>query len=148
MNMLYDICCMMYDLWCMLYDVCCIHERWNADRKLPYSSCTLFCSGPVLGFLSLVHLWTGLLFTTILILGHCPASRKVAGKIGDGVIEIFHWLNPSSRAMAVGSTQPLTEMSTTSISWGAKRPVRRAENLTTFIWRLSRISGSLNLLEP
>ena len=32
---------------------------------------------------------------------------------------IFHWhKNPSDRAMALGSTQPLTEMSTRSISWG------------------------------
>ena len=31
---------------------------------------------------------------------------------------IFHWHNPSDRTMALGSTQPLTEMSTKSISWG------------------------------
>jgi hypothetical protein len=30
---------------------------------------------------------------------------------------IFHWHNPSDRAMALGSTEPLTEMSTRSISW-------------------------------
>ena len=30
----------------------------------------------------------------------------------------FHWHNPSDRTMALGSTQPLTEMSTRSISWG------------------------------
>jgi hypothetical protein len=28
--------------------------------------------------------------------------------------------NPSDRTMALGSTQPLTEMSTRSISWGVK----------------------------
>jgi len=33
---------------------------------------------------------------------------------------IFHWHNPSGRTMALGLTQPLTEMSTTNISWGAK----------------------------
>jgi hypothetical protein len=42
--------------------------------------------------------------------------RKVAGSIHDGVIGIFHWLNPSSRAMALGSTQPVTEMSTRTSS--------------------------------
>ena len=29
-----------------------------------------------------------------------------------------HWHNPSDRTMALGSTQPLTEMGTRSISWG------------------------------
>jgi len=42
---------------------------------------------------------------------------KVAGSIPDGVIGIFHCHNPSDRTMALGSTQPLTEMSTRSISW-------------------------------
>ena len=31
---------------------------------------------------------------------------------------IFHWHNPSDRTMALGWTQPLTEMGTRSISWG------------------------------
>jgi len=48
----------------------------------------------------------------------CATSRKVAGSIPDGVIGIFHWHNPSNRTMTLGSTQPLTEMSTRSISWG------------------------------
>ena len=34
------------------------------------------------------------------------------------------------------------------ISWESRPPVRRADNLTTFMCRLSRTSGSLNLLEP
>jgi len=45
-------------------------------------------------------------------------SRKVAGSIPDGVFGIFHWQNPSGRTMALGLTQPLTEMSTRNISWG------------------------------
>ena len=48
----------------------------------------------------------------------CATHRKVAGSIPDGVIGIFHWHNPSDRTMALGSTQPLTEMSTRSIFWG------------------------------
>ena len=32
----------------------------------------------------------------------------------------FHWLNPSGRIMALGSTQTLTEMGTRDISWGVK----------------------------
>jgi len=32
----------------------------------------------------------------------------------------FHRHNPSNHTMALGLTQPLTEMSTRSISWGSK----------------------------
>jgi hypothetical protein len=46
--------------------------------------------------------------------------RKVAGSIPDYVIEIFLWHNPSGRTMALGLTQPLTEMSTRNISWRGK----------------------------
>ena len=49
----------------------------------------------------------------------CRATnRKVAGSIPDGVIGIFQCHNPSDRTMALGSTQPLTEMSAKSNSWG------------------------------
>ena len=37
-----------------------------------------------------------------------------------GVIEIFHRLNPFDRTTALGSTQPLIEMSTTGICWRVK----------------------------
>jgi hypothetical protein len=50
----------------------------------------------------------------------CAKSWKVTGSIPDGVTGIFHWHNPSSRTMALGSTQPLTEMSTRNNSWGVK----------------------------
>jgi hypothetical protein len=39
--------------------------------------------------------------------------------------------NPSSRTMALGSTQPLTEMSTRNIPGGEGRRARKADNLTT-----------------
>jgi hypothetical protein len=45
-------------------------------------------------------------------LRHCPANRQAAGSIPDGIPGIFHWHNPSGRTMALGLTQPLTEMST------------------------------------
>jgi hypothetical protein len=48
-------------------------------------------------------------------LRHCAISREISGSIPDGVIEIFRWHNSSSRTMALGLTQPLTEMSTRNI---------------------------------
>jgi hypothetical protein len=53
-------------------------------------------------------------------LRHCATSRKVASSVSVGVFGIFHLLNPSGRTMALGSTQPLTEMSTRGISWAVK----------------------------
>jgi hypothetical protein len=43
-------------------------------------------------------------------------GRKVAGSIPDEVIGFFHLPNPSSRTMAMGSTQPLIEMSTRNLA--------------------------------
>ena len=51
-------------------------------------------------------------------LRHYATNRQVEGSIPDGVIGIFQWHNPSGRTVALGSTQPLTEMSTRCISWG------------------------------
>ena len=59
----------------------------------------------------------------------CATNREVAGSIPDYVIAIFHWQNPSDRTMALGSTQPPTQMSTRSISWGGK--TGRCVRLTT-----------------
>ena len=50
-------------------------------------------------------------------LRHYTTNRQVAGSIPDAIIGIFQWHNPSGRTMALGSTQPLTEMSTRCISW-------------------------------
>jgi hypothetical protein len=43
----------------------------------------------------------------------------------------FYSRNPSSRTMALGSTQPLTEMSTRDLLGGKERPKRKADNLTS-----------------
>ena len=45
------------------------------------------------------------------LLRHCTTIWKAAGLILDGVIGIFNWHNLSGCTMALGSTQPLTEMS-------------------------------------
>jgi hypothetical protein len=44
-------------------------------------------------------------------------------------VDFFNLPNPSSRTMTLGSTQPLTEMSTRKLPGSKKRPARRAENL-------------------
>jgi hypothetical protein len=72
-------------------------------------------------------------------LRYCATNQKVAGSIPDGVVEFFIDINPSDRTMALGSTQPLTEMSTRSISWGLMRPVRKADNRTTLLCRCQEI---------
>ena len=64
-----------------------------------------------------------------------------------GSLRFFHWINPSGRIMALGSTQSLTEMGTRLISWGYSRPVRRADNPITFMCPFSRNSRSVKLLE-
>ena len=65
-----------------------------------------------------------------------PTGR---GFIPDGVIGIFQWHNLSCCVMALGSTQPLTEMITRCISWGLRRPVRKADNLTNILCRCREI---------
>jgi hypothetical protein len=44
-------------------------------------------------------------------------------------VDFFSLPNPSSRIMALVSTQPLTEMSIRTLRGGKKRPARRADNL-------------------
>jgi len=80
-------------------------------------------------------------------LRHCPKSRKVAGSIPDDVIGIYHWHNPSGRTMALGSTQPLTEMSTRNFL-GVK--AAGASGWQPYHLHVPTVlkSGSLNLLEP
>ena len=49
---------------------------------------------------------------------HISINQFHLSSIPDGVTGIFQWLNPSGRTMALGSSQPLTEMSTRNLSWG------------------------------
>jgi hypothetical protein len=51
-------------------------------------------------------------------------------RIPGEVIGFFNWPNPSSRTVALGSTQPLTEMSTRDLPGGKGRPALKADNLT------------------
>jgi hypothetical protein len=63
-------------------------------------------------------------------LRHYATSRKDTGSIPDEVIGFFNWTNPSSRTIALGSTQPPTELSTRNLPRNKGRPVRKAENLS------------------
>jgi hypothetical protein len=81
-------------------------------------------------------------------LRHRSTSWTVAGSIPNGVTGIFHWNNPSCRTMALGLTQPLTEMSTRNMSCGWRRPVCRSDNLTTFTCRLSWNLGASTSWNP
>jgi hypothetical protein len=44
-------------------------------------------------------------------------------------VDIFNLPNPSSRTMAIASTQPPTEVSTRNLPGGKKRPAHRVDNL-------------------
>jgi hypothetical protein len=46
-------------------------------------------------------------------------------------VDFFNLHNPSSRTMALGFTQPLTEMSTRNLPRGKKWPAHRTDNLAT-----------------
>jgi hypothetical protein len=52
------------------------------------------------------------------------------GSIPDQVTGFFNSPNFSSLTIALGSTQPLIEMSTRNLPGGKVRPVRKADNLT------------------
>jgi hypothetical protein len=54
------------------------------------------------------------------------------------VIELLNLPNTSRHTMALGSAQPLTEMSTRNIPGGKKLPARKLTNLPPSVSRLSR----------
>jgi hypothetical protein len=50
------------------------------------------------------------------------------GSISNEIIGISNCPKPSSRTMALGSTQPLTEMNTRNLPGGKGRPAGKADN--------------------
>jgi hypothetical protein len=62
-------------------------------------------------------------------------------------VDFLNLPNPSSRTMALGLTQPLTEMSTRNLPGGKKWLACKVDNLAIYepnVWKC----GSLNLLQP
>jgi hypothetical protein len=72
---------------------------------------------------------------------NCNIIRQVADPIPDEIIGFFTLPNSSSRTMALGSTQPLTEMRTRNLLGGKRRPTREADSLTD-----SQVHGSPRLV--
>jgi hypothetical protein len=108
---------------------------WNLGASTHWNPQDL--SRPVMGLL--YHLG----HVVVQWLRHCATNRKVTGSIPDGVVGILRWHNPFSPTMVL--TQPLTEMITRNISWGWRQPMRRADNLATFMcwlcWNLEASSS-------
>jgi hypothetical protein len=79
---------------------------------------------------------------------HCRYPTRSPLRFPIGIIALFNSHIPSSRTVALGSTQPPTEMSTRNLSGGEGRPARKADSLTTICGRFSRKHGSLDVSLP
>jgi hypothetical protein len=88
--------------------------HWNSQQSNHLSLCGCKFNSNCSSLL-IFHLTWG--YIVAQWLRHCATNQKVAGLIPDGVTGSFHWHNPFGRTMALGSTQPLTEMSARNISW-------------------------------
>jgi hypothetical protein len=63
-------------------------------------------------------------------------GRKVAGSIPEEVTRFFNLPHPSSRTVALVSTQPLTEMSTRNLPGGKEQLVCEVDKLTDIYERI------------
>ena len=130
--------------------------QWNILLSSRQFSCTQKFLTKPMSYVSCCTAWdmtmdwhtTNLLYV-IMYATFFATSRKVAGSIPDGVIEIFHWHNRSGRTMALGLTQLLTEISTRNISWGGVKAAGALgwQNYHLHVPNVLKY-GSLNLLEP
>jgi hypothetical protein len=86
---------------------------WSRTRDPP--GCVMH---PVAIFINYVYTIQIREYAVAQLVESLSTSRKVAGSIPDGFTGIFQWPSPSGNTMALGLTQPLTEMSTRNNSWG------------------------------
>jgi hypothetical protein len=94
--------------------------------RLYYSPKITICSS-----LSICQITLNIFMSTGIVLKalcYKPEGRGFNSRWGHWIF--FNWPNPSSCIMALGSTQPITEMSTRNIPGGKGRPSRKADNLT------------------
>jgi hypothetical protein len=80
-------------------------------------------------------------------LRHYATCQKVAGSIPDDVTRFLNLPIPFNRTTALGSTQPLTEMSTRNLPGGKGFPALKVDNFTA-IRELSRECGNLDVSLP
>jgi hypothetical protein len=98
-----------------------------------YCTCTfnLPASFPTLAN---IYVWVHFALSPIYTLVQCLCTRP------NYEVGIIKYANPSSRTMALGSTQPLTEMSTRNLPGGIGLPARGADILTaiyeTNVWKM------------
>jgi hypothetical protein len=64
-------------------------------------------------------------------LRHYATCQKVVVSIPNEVNKFFTWPNPSNHTLALGSTQPPTEMSIRNLPGGKGQRARKADNFTT-----------------
>jgi hypothetical protein len=78
----------------------------------------------IIDFMYIIHRGSLVGWGTVLYAGR---SRK---RILMKSLDFFDWPNPSSRIMALGPTQTLTEVSTGTFLEGKGRPAHKADYLT------------------
>jgi hypothetical protein len=72
------------------------------------------------------------------MLRHYARIRKITGSIFNEVIGFFNRPDPSSRTMALESTQLLTKISIMNIPGGKERPAHKADNHK--MWKTRRLT--------
>jgi hypothetical protein len=83
-----------------------------------------------------IYIWGHAVAWLVEALCHKPEGYGIKSRWGG----FFNLPNPSSRTMTLGSTQPLTEMSTSNLPGGKGWRARRADNLTAIykptVWKM------------
>jgi hypothetical protein len=77
-----------------------------------------------------IHIYTGAR-GSVVVSGSMLLSGRSQVRFPMRSLNFFNLSNPCSRTMALGSTQPLTEMSTRNLPGDKGRRTRKADKLTT-----------------